>query len=47
MMNNPRTLHFHIEITPRIDTWGGVENGVETYINRVSPETAAKFYRED
>lgn len=47
MANNPRTLHFHIEITPRIDTWGGVENGVETYINRISPETAAKFYRGD
>jgi UDPglucose--hexose-1-phosphate uridylyltransferase len=44
-MNHPRSLHFHIEITPRIDTFGGVENGAETYINRISPETAAKFYR--
>jgi UDPglucose--hexose-1-phosphate uridylyltransferase len=45
MMDHPRALHFHIEITPRIDIWGGVENGIETYINRISPETAAKFYR--
>jgi UDPglucose--hexose-1-phosphate uridylyltransferase len=45
LMNTSKALHFHIEITPRIDTWGGVEHGVETYINRISPETAAKFYR--
>jgi UDPglucose--hexose-1-phosphate uridylyltransferase len=45
LMGHPRALHFHIEITPRIDTWGGVENGIETFINKVSPETAAKFYR--
>jgi UDPglucose--hexose-1-phosphate uridylyltransferase len=45
LITAPRGLHFHIEITPRIDTWGGVENGVETYINRISPESAAKFYR--
>jgi UDPglucose--hexose-1-phosphate uridylyltransferase len=44
-INHPRSLHFHIEITPRIDTLGAVENGAETYINRISPETAAKFYR--
>lgn len=44
-INHPRNLHFHIEFTPRIDTFGAVENGAETYINRISPETAAKFYR--
>jgi UDPglucose--hexose-1-phosphate uridylyltransferase len=44
-INHPRSMHFHIEITPRIDTLGAVENGAETYINRISPETAAKFYR--
>jgi UDPglucose--hexose-1-phosphate uridylyltransferase len=46
-MNNPaaKTLHFHIEITPRIQLWGGVEHGSETIVNQVSPETAARFYR--
>ncbi|MGV8171205.1 MAG: galactose-1-phosphate uridylyltransferase [Candidatus Woesearchaeota archaeon] len=44
-VTHPKNLHFHIEITPRIDTLGAVELGAETYINRVSPETAAKFYR--
>lgn len=40
-----RNLHFHIEITPRINKWAGFEIGAETYINIVSPENAAKFYR--
>lgn len=39
-------LHFHIEFTPRIARWGGFEHSSETVINSVSPETAAKFYRE-
>ncbi len=40
-----RGLHFHIEITPRIDLWGGFEHGSESYINRITPEDAARFYR--
>jgi UDPglucose--hexose-1-phosphate uridylyltransferase len=40
-----KLLHFHIEIMPRIDTWAGFENGAQEYINRVSPEDAAAFYR--
>ncbi len=40
-----QNLHFHIEITPRISTCAGFEIGSETFINIVSPETAAKFYR--
>lgn len=39
-------LHFHIEICPRIATWGGFELSAGTVINSVSPEDAAKFYRE-
>lgn len=39
-------LHFHIEICPRISTWGGFELAAGTVINSVSPEEAAKFYRE-
>tara|TARA_Y100000310_G_scaffold336972_1_gene422860 strand:- start:55 stop:996 length:942 start_codon:yes stop_codon:yes gene_type:complete len=38
-------LHFHIEIQPRIATWGGFENSSGMIINSVSPESAAKFYR--
>lgn len=38
-------LHFHIEITPRIATWGGFELGTDFIINSVLPEDAARFYR--
>ena len=38
-------LHFHIEITPRIATWGGFELSTEFTINSVLPEDAARFYR--
>ena len=38
-------LHFHIEITPRIATWGGFELGTNFTINSVLPEDAARFYR--
>jgi len=39
-------LHFHIEITPRIATWGGFEYSSGIIINSVSPERAARFYRK-
>ena len=39
-------LHFHIEITPRIATWGGFELGTNFTINSVLPEDAARFYRK-
>lgn len=39
-------LHFHIEITPRIATWGGFELSTNAVINSVMPEDAAKFYRK-
>ncbi len=38
-------LHFHIEITPRIATWGGFEISTDAVINSVLPEEAARFYR--
>jgi UDPglucose--hexose-1-phosphate uridylyltransferase len=38
-------LHFHIEICPRIATWGGFELSSDIVINSVGPEDAAKFYR--
>lgn len=42
---NEEDLHFHIEITPRISTWAGFEMSAGEYINIVSPEDAARFYR--
>lgn len=39
-------MRFHIEITPRIATYGGFELGTGLIINSVYPEDAAKFYRE-
>jgi UDPglucose--hexose-1-phosphate uridylyltransferase len=38
-------LHFHIELLPRISTWGGFELGTNIIINTVAPEDAAKYYR--
>ncbi len=39
-------FHWHIEIEPVIATWGGLERGGGAYIVTVSPETAAKEFRE-
>ena len=38
-------LHFHIEVTPRMATWGGFEISSNAIINSVLPEDAARFYR--
>lgn len=38
-------LHFHIEVTPRLATWGGFEISSNAFINSVLPEDAARFYR--
>ena len=43
---NKENLHFHIEITPRIATWGGFELSTDFTINSVMPEDAARFYRK-
>lgn len=39
-------LHFHFEITPRLNKWAGFELATESYVIITSPENAAKFYRE-
>jgi len=39
-------LHFHFEITPRMNTWAGFELATESYVITTSPEEAAAFYRE-
>ncbi len=38
-------LHAHIEITPRTALWAGFEFLTGSYINSVTPEDAAAFYR--
>jgi len=39
-------LHLHIEITPRIASWGGFELSTDAIINSVLPEDAAGFFRK-
>ncbi|MBD3204486.1 galactose-1-phosphate uridylyltransferase [Candidatus Woesearchaeota archaeon] len=41
-----RNLHFQIIIAPRLAKWAGFELSTGTIINPISPEKAAKFYRE-
>jgi UDPglucose--hexose-1-phosphate uridylyltransferase len=38
--------HFYIRICPRRSVWAGVEMGSRMIINAISPEEAARFYRE-
>jgi UDPglucose--hexose-1-phosphate uridylyltransferase len=38
-------LHFHIEVLPRRQVWGGFELGTSIIVNEVSPEMAAAYYR--
>ena len=38
--------HLYMKITPRGSVWAGVEIGSGLIINPISPEEAAKFYRE-
>lgn len=40
-------LHFHIEVLPRIQKYGGFELLTGDTINEVSPEEAAEFYRSE
>lgn len=39
-------LHFHFEITPRLNTWAGFELATESFVITTSPEEAAAFYKE-
>lgn len=41
-----RELHFHIELLPRLQKWGGFELATGDYIIGVPPEKAAQLYRE-
>ncbi|MCM8787367.1 MAG: DUF4931 domain-containing protein [Candidatus Omnitrophica bacterium] len=41
-----REEHFYIRICPRKNVWGGVEVGSRLYVNTVSSEDAAKFYKK-
>lgn len=44
---NNKDYHFRIEIAPRLAKWAGFEYVTNTIINAVTPENAAKFYREE
>lgn len=39
-------LHFHFEITPRLNKWAGFELATDSYVVTVSPENTAKFFKE-
>ncbi len=41
-----RELHFHLELLPRLQKWGGFELATGDYIIGVPPEKAAQIYRE-
>jgi len=41
-----RDQHFYLKIQPRDSIWAGIELGSGLIINSVSPEAAAKYYRE-
>ena len=39
---NSRQIHWHIEIYPVTDRWSGLEKGYGIFVNKTSPEQAAK-----
>ena len=39
--------HMHIEILPKMAVWAGFELGSEVYINTLTPEAAAEYYRRE
>lgn len=39
-------LHFHFEITPRLNKWAGFELATDSYVITASPEDTAKFFKE-
>lgn len=47
VMDGPRgqDFHWHIEIFPRIGGFAGFEYATDCFINMVSPERAARYYR--
>ncbi len=40
-----RAYHWHLEILPRLNVWGGFELGSDVYVNTIMPEAAADFLR--
>ena len=43
---NGEDYHMHIKIAPRPNVWAGLELGTGVIVNPISPEDAAKIYRE-
>ncbi len=41
-----RQLHWHIEVYPQINSWGGLERGMGVFINRIPPEQVAEEFGE-
>ena len=41
-----KNQHFYLKIQPRDSIWAGVELGSGLVINSISPEAAAKYYRD-
>ena len=41
-----RAYHWHLEIMPRLNVWGGFELGSDVYINTVLPEISADVLRQ-
>ncbi len=41
-----RNQHFYLKVQPREAVWGGMELGSGIVVNSISPEEAAKFYRQ-
>lgn len=41
-----RSYHWHLEILPRLNVWGGFELGSDVYVNTVVPEIAADILRQ-
>lgn len=46
-VKNDQDQHLYMKITPRGSAWAGVEIGSGVVINPITPEDAAKFYRQD
>ncbi|MEM3823650.1 MAG: galactose-1-phosphate uridylyltransferase, partial [Candidatus Bathyarchaeia archaeon] len=38
--------HWHLEVYPKLAIWAGFEKSTGTYINTVTPETAAESLRK-
>lgn len=41
-----RSYHWHLEILPRLNVWGGFELGSDVYVNTVLPEKSADVLRQ-